>query len=374
MRSVARQCHVALSVVQRWVARAGDQPLDGVDWSGLPTGCRRSARRTSGRIEDRVLAIRKYLREESALGEYGAKAIHRQMDARRLKYIPSARTITRILERRGALDGRRRRRYPAPPPGWYLPEVAAGSVELDSLDIIEDLVIRGGQDVNVLTAISLHGGLCAAWPEARITAKFTVEALLSHWRQFGLPGYAKFDNDTVFQGAHQFPDSFGRVTRLCLSLGVTPVFAPPLQRGFQADIESFNRRWQEKVWQRFEFTERPEVVAQSERYIVACRDRHAERIASAPPRRPFPKRWKLNLQTTLKGRVVYLRYANEQGMLTLLGHPFLVSSVWCQRLVRAEVDLTNREIRFYALRRREPHNHLLLNTHQYETPAKPFCE
>ena len=54
-----------------------------------------------------------------------------------------------------------------------------------------------------------------------------MEALIEHWRQHGLPDYAQFDNDTVFQGAHQWPDTFGRVTRLCLQLGVTPVFTPP---------------------------------------------------------------------------------------------------------------------------------------------------
>jgi len=374
LRAVARQFHTSLSVVQRWVARAEGRSLDEVDWSGLPAGCRQSAHRTSPKLEQRVLAIRKFLREKSDLGEYGAEAIQREMQARRLKHIPSLRTLGRILERGGALDGRRRRRYKAPPPGWYLPNPAAGPAEVDSFDIIEDLVIRGGQDVNVLTGISLHGGLCEAWPEAQITAKRTVQALLQHWRQFGLPDYAKFDNGTVFHGPHQFSDTFGRVTRLCLALGVTPVFTPPLIRGFQADIEAFNRRWQDKVWRRFQFTARPEVQAQSQRYVRACRDRHAERIASAPARRAFPRGWELDLQTPLQGQVIYLRYTTEKGYLSLLGHTFEVSDVWCQRLVRAEVDLTHHQVRFYALRRRDPHNHLLLRTHEYVPPIKPFSE
>jgi hypothetical protein len=157
LRAVARQFHTSLSVVQRWVARAEGRALEEVDWSGLPAGCRQSAHRISPKLEQRVLAIRKFLREKSDLGEYGAEAIQREMQARRLKHIPSLRTIGRILERGGALDGRRRRRYKAPPPGWYLPNSAAGSAEVDSFDIIEDLVIRGGQDLNVLTGISLHG-------------------------------------------------------------------------------------------------------------------------------------------------------------------------------------------------------------------------
>ena len=138
------------------------------------------------------------------------------------------------------------------PPGWYLPDVAARRAELDSIDIVEGLVIKGGPHVEVLNAISLHGGLVGSWPmAAAVTAKAVVEALVEHWRAVGLPGYAQFDNDTIFQGPHQHKDVVGRVMRLCLGLGVVPVFAPPRETGFQATIESFNGRWQAKVWARF---------------------------------------------------------------------------------------------------------------------------
>ncbi|SRR5712691_4046719 len=72
------------------------------------------------------------------LGEYGAQAIRRELAVRGPAGVPSVRTIGRILERRGALDGGRRIRRPPPPPGWYLPEVAAGRAELDSFDMPVD--------------------------------------------------------------------------------------------------------------------------------------------------------------------------------------------------------------------------------------------
>lgn len=374
LRVVAAKCRVALSTVQRWVERAGEQPLDEVDWSDRPAGCRASPRRTPKRVEERVLRVRRRLKTQSDLGEYGAAAIRRELEQQHDKTIPSLRTIGRILERHGALDGRRRERRPAPPPGWYLPDVAARRVELDSFDMIEDLVIRGGHDVNVLTGISLHGGLCAAWPAEQITAKYTVECVLAHWREVGLPAYAKFDNDTVFQGPHQYPDTFGRVTRTCLSLGVTPVFAPPLSRGFQADIEAFNGRWQDAVWQRFTFRERAQVVVQSERFVRAHRERHAVRIEDAPPRRRFPKNWKLNLQRPLKGKVIFIRVTSQSGQATVLGNTYDVSPLWTGRLVRADVDLTTHEIRFHSLRRKEPQAQPCVATHPYIPPKRPFHE
>lgn len=374
MRGVAREFNVSLNTVQRWLARAGDRPLSKVDWSDLPAGPRASTRRTKASMEERVLKVRKRLKTQSDLGEYGAVAIQRELESRGIRNVPSVRTIGRILERRGALDGRRRLRREAPPPGWFLTQVMTRQQELDSFDMVEDLVIRGGQDVNVLTGISLHGGLAAAWPEERVTAKLTVKHLISHWRQFGLPAYAKFDNDTVFQGAHQYPDSFGRVTRLCLSLGVTPIFAPPLSRGFQADIEAFNRRWQEAVWARFQFRSRDQVRERSERFLKAHRDRYALRIEDAPERMAFPPDWRLDLQAPLKGTVIYLRSTTPTGMVSLLGHTYSASPLWCSRLVRAEVDLTARRIHIHSLRRRTPHDQPLLATHPYEPPTKPFQE
>ena len=246
-RAVSRSFRVSLSTVQRWIARAGDLPLGEVDWVARPAGCRVSPRRTKPGVEQRVLVIRRQLRTKSDLGEYGPEAIQRELQQRGERVIPAVATLARILSRRGALDGRKRVRRKAPPPGWFLSDVADKRAEMDNFDAIEDLVIRGGIDVNVLTGISLHGGLCAAWPAAQITAKFTVDRLLEHWREVGLPRYAKFDNGTVFHGSHRWSDSLGRITRMCLSLQVTPVFAPPLCRGFQADIEAFNRRWQDAV-------------------------------------------------------------------------------------------------------------------------------
>ncbi len=108
-------------------------------------------------------------------------------------------------------------------------------------------MIQGGVAVEALTGLSLHGGLGAAWPRAAITAAGTVEALVAHWRDVGLPTYAQFDNNPGFQGAQVHPDTLGQVPRLCLSLGVIPVFVPPRETGFQAAIENCNGRWQAKV-------------------------------------------------------------------------------------------------------------------------------
>jgi hypothetical protein len=257
--------------------------------------------------------------------------------------------------------------------------VAARGAELDSFDIVEGLVVRGGKGrrpagVEVLNGVSLHGGLVGSWPRGgAVTAESTMDSLLEHWRRFGLPAYAQFDNDRIFAGAHARADTFGRVVRLCLSLGVTPVFAPPRETGFQAQVENYNGRWQAKVWARFEHRSPASVRARSDRFVAAARLRSAPRIDSAPPRRPFPRDWVMDLQA-LKGRVIFLRRTDASGRASLLGHTFEVDRDWPNRLVRAEVDLDRRRVRFYALRRREPAWQPLLRTHRYEPPTWRFAE
>jgi putative transposase len=373
-RRVASRFGVALATVQRWVARAGDQRLDRVDWTDHPCGLPTPVNRTARHLEDLVLTIRQQLRETSDLGEFGASAIHRELLARRIAEPPSIRTIGLILQRRGVLDARRRQRRPAPPPGWYLPDVADGRVELDSIDGVEGLVIQGGIQVEVLNSVSLHGGLVASWPHTVITAPFTVEALVEHWRAVGLPGYAQFDNDPVFEGAQIHPDTIGRVARTCMSLGVVPVFVPPRETGFQAAIEGFNGQWQAKVWARFHHDSLYGLQAQSARYVSAHRQRHAARIEAAPARRRFPRGWHLDLQAHPQGRMVFLRRSNEHGAVQFLGRTWDVEPLWQHRLVRAEVDLKSKRISFYTLRRRAPDQQPLVKESRYVLPRRPFSE
>jgi hypothetical protein len=63
MRQVAHQFGVALATVQRWVARAGGQRLDRVDWTDRPCGLPAPVNRTERALEDLVLTIRQELRD-----------------------------------------------------------------------------------------------------------------------------------------------------------------------------------------------------------------------------------------------------------------------------------------------------------------------
>lgn len=372
-RSVARRTGVSLATVQLWLGRAADRPLDEVDWADRSSQPFHGTR-TRGTLEDLVLDLRRWLRDESTLGEYGPAAIRHELEERvdLPGPLPALRTIARILERRGALDARRRVRRPGPPAGWYLPDVRERQAELDSFDVISGLQLKGGVDFDVLTGISLHGGLTGTWVQPAVSAVSTVGSLHEHWRAVGRPGYAQFDNDTRFIGGNVHPNSIGPVIRFCLAVGVVPVFAPPVEMGFQAAIEAYNGRWQRKVWTRFWNPGLGALQARNDAYVAASRRRSVVRIEAAPARRLLVLDQLPDLTVPPSGRLVFLRRTGDGGNVSILRRSYPVDPRWLHRLVRGELDLDTRRLRFFALRRREPTDQPLLSEVDFEPPARWF--
>lgn len=374
LRAVARRFHVAPTTVRLWVQRSADRPLASVGWTDRSRAPHRLHNRTAPEVVQQVVACRHALAApDNPLGFIGAEAIRESLQARGIAP-PSLRTINRILQRHGLLDYRRRSRRAAPPPGWYLPDVARGAADLDAFDVIEGLAIEGRGCLDVMTGIALWAPAVQAWPAPQATARQIVEWLTEHWRAVGLPTYAQFDNDTRFQGSHTHPDIIGRVARLCLSLGVTPVYVPPRETGFQALIEHFNGLWQTKVWHRLHHEDLAVLCARSRRFTEAYSWRRAARFDQAPLRRSFPAHWRLDLQRPPRGQLIYLRRTDASSTVRFLGRHFTLETPWPHRLVRCRVDLDAQLIHFVRLRRREPHDQPILMTRPYQFPRRVFLE
>jgi len=368
VRKAAAEFGFSKSAVAFWVGRARGKRLDRADLANRKPG--RAWNRTTFEVEQRIAELRLELRK-GVLGEFGAKAIAAALEAE-MDRRPAEATINRALSRLGLQDGVRRMRRSAPPKGWYLPGVLAGRAELDCFDFIEDLKIADGPLVDVLTAKSLHGSLTNAWVLNPKSTKGTIPCLLQRWQRDGLPTYAQFDNDNVFQGAHHIANAVGAISRLCLQLKVIPVFAPPLEHGMQNTIESINALWQAKVWQRYHVANVNELQMRSDQYITAHRARTQPLADAAPARRALSKNFEFDPQAPLRGQIVFVRRTDEGGHVNMLGQRFAVSQTWLHRLVRCEVDFDHRRIQCSALRRRAPADQPLLITIPYHRLNKPF--
>jgi len=369
LREASRRFDVALSTVQRWVRRAHGRALPSVVWTDRSHAPYRRPQRCPEATRQAIVGVRSEL-AQSALGFVGAVAIHEQLRRTLGAHCPSVRTIGRVLLAEGLLVRSRRLRQPPPPPGWYLPPLAIQAADLDSCDYIEDLRIEGGPLLQVFTTRALWSPTAGAWPSSRQSAAQTCQCLLSHWRRHGAPRYAQFDNGTVFQGGHNWPNTFGLVTRFCLAVGVTPVFAPLAEHGAQNLIEHFNGLWQQKVWLRFHHHSASDLQHTSDRFVTAWCARRARHEVQAP-RRPLAPSGQLDLRALAPGTIIYLRRCNEAATVRVLGQLLALPAAWAHRLVRIEVDLAAALIRCYGLRRADPASQPLLLQRPYGPPSRP---
>ena len=368
LRAVARRFHVSVGSVWNWVQRAGTERLDRVDWSSRTRGNPRP-KRAAPEMEQAVLGKRIELREHSALGEFGAAAIRTSLQEEGRERLPSIRTIHRILDRHGLITRRRERRS-APPSGWYLPDLRQAGQELDAFDFVEGLALAGGRHFDAFTGLSLWGNLstCTILPYGATLAT-SLQAIAQHWLEVGRPCFAQFDNDSIFQGSHGHAGHLGRFVHGCLCLGVTPVFAPPRETGFQGRIEAFNRRWQDAVWRRFRFRSYVQLQRGSDRFITAHRQKHATATEHAVRHAVLPLH---RSREPLVQRVVFLRRSDAHARIHLLRRSLRLPPTWPHRLVRCEIDLQNQLLSCFALRRRDPESQPLLHTFPFTVRLTPW--
>lgn len=261
------------------------------------------------------------------------------------------------------MDVVKRRRIPPPPAGWYLPGGSTAAAELDAFDLVEGLGLGEAGPFDVFTGRALWGPARLAMPAPHWSARSIAVALVEHWHLHGLPQYAQFDNDLRFHGSRHPPGSLGRIVRLCLQLGIAPVFAPPCESGFQAAIEHFNGLWQRQVWRRFEHRTLSDVRRRSERFVQAYMRQLAQRgHLERAPRRPLPADWRPDYHKVPHGRVIFLRRTNAHGTIEVLSHRLRVDPDWPHRLLRCELELPAQILRCYRLRRRAPHDQPLTAT------------
>ena len=366
-RDVARRLRVGLATVALWVERARGLPLDRVDWRDRPDRPHRVPQRTCKAIVSKIAKARRYLSKHDALGEHGPEAVRCHLLAAGVA-APSSRTIARWLAKLG-LSGRERWRRPPPPKGWYLADLAAGRAEVDCVDVVEGLRLRRSGRIEVLNVISLWGNRPDSTAAAVIRTDQVIALLRKRWQRDGLPAYVQFDNDTIFSGAHAKRAYLGRVVHFCLCVGVTPVFVAPLEPGFQAKIEAYNRRWQDSVWKRWRHPSIPALQSRSDAFVSAwwhakADHGHEHRVLRSP--------WRAPARQPCSHRIVMLRRLDDHGSVTLCAQHLHVTRRWACRLVRCEINLRTQTLTIHGLTRRDPRYQPLLTKRTLRVPLVPW--
>jgi hypothetical protein len=215
---------------------------------------------------------------------------------------------------------------------------------------VEGLCLRGGRQVEAFNVVALWGGAVDTTTATVITTVHAIDGLRARWERSGCPQFLQCDNDTVFTGAHAQRPYLGRLVHWCLCVGVVPVFTPPAELGFQAAIEAYNRRWQDRVWRRWRHPHFSALQRRSDAFVAAYTTR-----ARLQRTEPLMRRsWSEPTHHPRVHRIVLLRRLDASGSVVLCAQRLPIAEHWAHRLVRCELDLQRQRARIYALRRRDP--------------------
>ena len=199
------------------------------------------SRKTSLEMENLVLTTRKQL-ENQAFHQYGPQAIFYELSAQGINP-PPVWAIARILRRNGMVKKQFKKTYQSK--GRAYPY--AGFSLCHQMDYIGPRYLEGGQSYFCHTVIFEDAHLAQVIIQDNFLAQSTCGNLINFWKVAGIPDFLQMDNSISFWGSLRMPNALGKVIRLCLSLGVTPVFIPVKEPWRNGIVEHFNKTFQSAV-------------------------------------------------------------------------------------------------------------------------------
>jgi putative transposase len=329
-------------------------------WPGLHSQARRP-QRLAGRYATRprqlvVQARRRLIKRK--VGLIGAKAIQQELrTAKLLRRVPSLSTIRRILHDYGLI------RPPRPSPQAYFPHPRpTAPYVLHAMDWTARY-LEGGPKVFAFHTIDLQTHALAQTLSTDKTALTVRQHALRAWQTLGLPDGLQMDNDSAFAGGGKAPRRFSAFVRLCLSVGIEPIFLPAGEPKRNGVVERLNGLWSRAFWNRRHFRSvaqvkraSPDFTAWYEHHYFpptlhgqspAQARHHSHRVRlTAKDIHALPVALPLTA-----GRIHFLRRVGEDGMIRVLNEPWKVDKRLAGQYVWATVVTHKRRLEIYHWRR-----------------------
>ena len=346
VESILRRVGRSRSWLKKWRRR-----FNTLGWAGLRSTSRaplHPRRRWGPAMERAVVAARRRL-ERRAVGLIGAAAIQDELLASgwKRRAIPSVSAIKRMLRRAG-LTGRPGSSVP------YFPQpTPSATYRLQQMDWTERY-LAGGANVYAFHSLEV-ASRAMDQTLARDKSGRTVRAhLLKSWQLLGLPEGLQLDNDAAFCGGYKVPRVLGACVRLCLYVGVEPIFIPfgePERNGL---VERLHGLWGQAVWKRRRFRGFAQVQRTQPRfqtwYAASVGDvvrppsagrRHltAREAAALPARLPITA-----------GRIHFLRLVEPDGTIQVLNETWRITRRLAGKYVWATVVTHEQRLRVYYKR------------------------
>ena len=354
---IARKLQRSRSWVQRWISRYHpDAPTMSLqDHSRAPQTMAWSYPK---RIKNMVIQIRQE-REKGKRAKYqyalvSAQAIYYESQELRVSPLPSPRTIHGWLKQADRIPERKPRKASNP----TYPELPCQAV-----NAVQELDFKGPfylQDHAHKYYLMVLRDKLSKKTALRALANKSMEAILdflvSAWQKMGCPKRLKMDNCLDFRGSNLYPRSPSKLMRVCLDLGVQPVFIPLREPWRNGGVENLNGLLGRFLFrtQTFETEKqlhqavlRLKTTINTMHRLPALEGKTPQEFAGNAKLRypPTSYDWRTRDLQLVKGKVTFLRFVRKSGTITLTAKDkFLVGKKYKWHYVLAVVDVAKKRL------------------------------
>src|SRR5262245_12339059 len=355
---IARKVQHSRRWVHRWISRyRPDAPRVSLqDHSRAPKqiGWRYPERIKRMVIQSRVERERgKRAKYQYALVD--AQAIYYELSQLQVSPLPSPRTIHLWLKQAGRIPERRSRK----PPNPTYPVLPCKAVnDVQELDFKGPLYLQDHLHKYYLVALrdklSKKTAL-RALPNKEMAS--ILDFLVSAWQKMGCPKYLKMDNCLDFRGSNLYPRSPSKLVRVCLDLGVRPVFIPirePWRNGVVENLNGLLERFLfrlptfEAEKQLHQAVQRIETNINTTHRLPTLQGKTPQEFAANVRLRypPAHYAWRRRDLQLVQGHVTFIRLVRKSGRITLTAHDkFLIGKKYKWQYVMAVVDVAQKKLK-----------------------------
>ncbi len=306
-------------------------------------------------IEKLIINIRKRL-ENTKYAQIGASAIGWELTKLNIKP-PPVWTINRILKRNNLIK-KREKGYK--PKGKVYPLIVIDCPnKLHQVDLVGPRYIYTKERLYSVNAMDVFRHKVKIKSIPFRNASNVINALIEVWQTLGIPFHCQFDNQEVFAGSTRRPRWFSRVIRLCLFLGIEPVFVPFSEPWRMAEIEHFNDVWDKSFFRSQRFKNSNHLYREERKFETFHNNNHCYSVLKGLTPKAFEEKlkFKLNLlekdfeiskiNHQRKGKIHLIRFIRSDKILKIFGEKFYVKPACQYEYVKATIDLKEEVLRIF---------------------------
>lgn len=319
------------------------------------------ARQIPPHIERAVLSVRRR-REARATpqtryGQIGAGSIREELRALGLTPLPSVRTIGRILKRAGLTNPSVRLARPLAQSDYPGPQ-AQDSNQVHQVDVVGPRYLKGDKT-------RYYFLVCKDVFDQAVSLELVkgrrmdgvLAFLIRAWQQLGLPEKVQFDNGREFCGFGHAARYLSRVIRLCLRLGIEPIFIPFGKPQRNGSVENFNG-WFQPVLLKRPYRRPGDLRRQLRLLMTTANEQHVHpQLGYKTPvqyrrgkrLRVLPANFSLDDQKIpiCMGKVTFIRLVSAEGHINILEQRFKVGKRLKFQYVTATLYTKHQTLKVY---------------------------